>query len=63
MVKLMRLLKQILLILYLIQTNFFTQPNPDIQKLSSDFFEWRRITQPAAEDDIPRVERPEWMDT
>lgn len=58
----MRLLYKFLLILFLIQTNCFTQPNPDIQKLAADFFEWRKITQPASEDDIPRVERPDgWI--
>ena len=40
-------------------TNCLAQSNPHLQKLAEDFFEWRRITQPAAEDDIPRVERPD----
>jgi uncharacterized protein (DUF885 family) len=58
----MRISNKFLLILFLIQTNCFTQSNPDIQKLATDFFEWRRVTQPAAEDDIPRVERPDgWI--
>ena len=49
-------------ILLLLSINCLAQSSADIQKLSSDFFEWRRITQPAAEDDIPRVERPEgWI--
>jgi uncharacterized protein (DUF885 family) len=30
-----------------------------IQKLAADFFEWRRVQQPASGDDIPRVERPD----
>ncbi len=30
-----------------------------LQRLSREFFEWRRIQQPAQGDDIPRVERPE----
>ncbi len=53
---------KILLLSSLFIVNCFTQPNPDIQKLATDFFEWRRVTQPAAEDDIPRVERPDgWI--
>ena len=55
-------LMKILLILFLIQSYSFTQSNSAIQKLAADFFEWRRTTQPASEDDIPRVERPEgWI--
>jgi len=55
-------LKKTLLILPLILSNVFSQSNSGIQILASDFFEWRRITQPAAEDDIPRVERPDgWI--
>jgi uncharacterized protein (DUF885 family) len=46
----------------LLSINCLAQSNADIQNLATDFFEWRRITQPAAEDDIPRVERPEgWI--
>jgi len=52
-----------ILILFILTVNvFFAQSNPDIQKLAADFFEWRKITQPASEDDIPRVERPDgWI--
>ena len=33
-----------------------------LQELASEFFEWRRIQQPASGDDIPRVERPQaWV--
>jgi hypothetical protein len=30
-----------------------------LQSLAADFFEWRRVQQPATGDDIPRVERPD----
>ena len=34
----------------------------EIQSLAADFFEWRRVQQPASGDDIPRVERPDgWV--
>jgi len=37
-------------------------PNPDLQALAKEFFEWRRVQQPAGGDDIPRVERPDgWV--
>lgn len=46
----------------LLSINCLAQSSADIQNLATDFFEWRRITQPAAEDDIPRVERPDgWI--
>ena len=33
-----------------------------IQPLAREFFEWRRVQQPASGDDIPRVERPDgWL--
>jgi hypothetical protein len=33
-----------------------------IQSLAAEFFEWRRVQQPATGDDIPRVERPDgWV--
>ena len=33
-----------------------------IQALAADFFDWRRVQQPATGDDIPRVERPDgWI--
>jgi hypothetical protein len=32
---------------------------PVIQALAAEFFEWRRMQQPAGGDDIPRVERPD----
>ena len=38
--------------------------NPEhiIQPLAREFFEWRRVQQPASGDDIPRVERPDgWL--
>jgi hypothetical protein len=39
-----------------------SQHHPEIQSLAKKFFEWRKVTQPAAGDDIPRVERPEgWI--
>ena len=43
-----------------------TEPaiNPEriIQPLAREFFEWRRVQQPASGDDIPRVERPDgWL--
>ncbi len=42
--------------------NAFAQSNAGIQSLASDFFEWRKATQPATEDDILRVERPDsWI--
>jgi uncharacterized protein (DUF885 family) len=42
--------------------NAFAQSNTGIQSLASDFFEWRKATQPATEDDILRVERPDsWI--
>ncbi|MFQ5707499.1 MAG: DUF885 family protein [bacterium] len=42
--------------------NGFTQNNPPLQKLASEFFAWRAVTQPATGDDIPRVERPDgWV--
>lgn len=43
----------------LLSINCLAQSNADIQNLATDFFEWRRITQPATEDDILRVERPD----
>ena len=37
-------------------------PNPELQALAEEFFDWRRIQQPAGGDDIPRVERPDgWV--
>lgn len=37
-------------------------PNPELQALAKEFFEWRSIQQPAGGDDIPRVERPDgWV--
>ena len=34
----------------------------DLATLSAEFFNWRRIQQPASGDDIPRVERPDgWL--
>jgi SpoVK/Ycf46/Vps4 family AAA+-type ATPase len=34
----------------------------DMSALARDFFEWRRVQQPATGDDIPRVERPDgWV--
>ena len=37
-------------------------PNPQLQALAQEFFEWRRVQQPAGGDDIPRVERPDgWV--
>jgi uncharacterized protein (DUF885 family) len=48
--------------LLLLSANCLAQSNADIQNLAVDFFEWRKITQPAAEDDIPRVERSDgWI--
>ena len=42
--------------------NAFAQSNTGIQSLASDFFEWRKATQPATEDDILRLERPDsWI--
>jgi hypothetical protein len=41
-----------------------SEPDHDaaLQALAADFFEWRRVQQPATGDDIPRVERPEaWV--
>jgi hypothetical protein len=37
-----------------------SEPDHDaaLQALAADFFEWRRVQQPATGDDIPRVERP-----
>jgi hypothetical protein len=37
-----------------------SEPDRDaaLQALAADFFEWRRVQQPATGDDIPRVERP-----
>jgi hypothetical protein len=35
------------------------QPNTELQELAAEFFEWRRVQQPAGGDDIPRVERPD----
>jgi hypothetical protein len=33
-----------------------------LRALAADFFEWRRLQQPASGDDIPRVERPDgWV--
>ena len=55
-------MKQILLSIILFFSSIFANPNPELQKLSSDFWAWRTITQPAASDDIPRLERPEnWV--
>jgi hypothetical protein len=33
-------------------------PGEALQALAAEFFEWRRVQQPAGGDDIPRVERP-----
>jgi hypothetical protein len=34
----------------------------DMRTLATEFFEWRRVQQPASGDDIPRVERPDgWV--
>jgi len=41
-----------------------SEPDRDaaLQALAAEFFEWRRVQQPATGDDIPRVERPEaWV--
>src|SRR5271170_1830844 len=35
-----------------------TQPASALQKLSSDFWEWRAAEQPFSFDDIPRLDRP-----
>jgi hypothetical protein len=38
------------------------QADPGLQSLAAEFFEWRRVQQPATGDDIPRVERPDgWV--
>jgi hypothetical protein len=47
-----------LIILILLAIYCHAQSNTDIQKLASEFFEWRRLTQSSTEDDILRVERP-----
>lgn len=36
-----------------------TQPTSALQKLSSDFWEWRAAEQPFSFDDIPRIDRPD----
>jgi uncharacterized protein (DUF885 family) len=48
------------------ETSSATQPDVQgarfLETLSRDFFEWRRVQQPAQGDDIPRVERPDgWL--
>jgi hypothetical protein len=62
----MKFLKFLLIYLSLLlpQTIAASEPPPDaaLQALSANFFEWRRIQQPAMGDDIPRVERPDgWL--
>ena len=53
--------KYLTLLLFL-NINIIAQINSNIQKLSTEFFEWRKITQPSTEDDILRVERPDgWV--
>jgi hypothetical protein len=55
-------MKIFLLLLLLIPYPGISQNNVDIQNFAIDFFNWRAITQPAAGDDIPRVERPDgWI--
>jgi hypothetical protein len=44
--------------LTLLAINCPAQQNEGIQNLAAEFFEWRKITQPATGDDILRVERP-----
>ncbi|MFC2102885.1 DUF885 family protein [Bacteroidota bacterium] len=51
-------MKYIIHLLLIFSTCAFTQHNSDIQNFARKFFEWRKITQPATGDDIPRVERP-----
>jgi hypothetical protein len=42
--------------------NGHPQHNKELQSLAADFFKWRKVTQPATEDDILRVERPDsWI--
>ena len=34
----------------------------EMRAIATEFFEWRRLQQPASGDDIPRVERPDgWV--
>ncbi len=36
--------------------------NPELQALAAEFFQWRRVQQPATLDDVNRVERPDgWV--
>ena len=41
------------------QSPVATQPDTQLQKLSSDFWAWRSSEQPFSTDDIPRLDRPE----
>lgn len=43
----------------LAQNSIQADLNSDLQSLAKEFFEWRKITQPATGDDILRVERPD----
>jgi hypothetical protein len=62
----MRALKFLLIcsLLLLAPAMLASEPDHDaaLRALAADFFEWRRVQQPATGDDIPRVERPEaWV--
>lgn len=48
-----------IILLLFASTSIFSQHDYGIQNLAKKFFEWRKITQPAFGDDIPRVDRPE----
>jgi len=55
-------MKYIIYLLLIFSTCTFSQYNSDLQNFAEKFFEWRKITQPATGDDIPRVERPKgWI--
>ncbi|MGD8305385.1 MAG: DUF885 family protein [Ignavibacteria bacterium] len=47
-----------IILLLFASISIFSQHDHGIQNLAKKFFEWRKITQPAFGDDIPRVERP-----
>jgi len=52
-------MKTLIFFLTIFVLPLFSQTNPDIKKLTNEFFEWRIATQPISGDDIPRVERPD----
>lgn len=50
-------MKKLFALIIISVTFIFSQENSDLNDLASQFFKWRKTTQPIGSDDIPRIER------